>query len=67
VDAAPPAGDWIDVPLSANTWWEADAARSCREAGTLKAPFSGVHGWYFKNDSGQDIEIVLKAAGFFTE
>jgi hypothetical protein len=41
--------------------------KSSHEAGTLKAPFSGVHGWYFKNESGQDIEIVLKAAGFFTE
>ncbi len=132
---APPAGDWIDVPLSANTWWEADAAVPYREAefriplaageglehmltlqegalvvyewnaevsdpalltaefhghtervgeapgtvmfykmhmnnheaGTLKAPFTGVHGWYFKNESEQDIEIVLNAAGFFNE
>lgn len=134
--STPPATtDWIDVPLSPNTWWEADAAASYREAefriplaagaalehmlnlqegalmvyewnaqmadpalltaefhghtervgeapgtvmfykmhkhnheaGSLKAPFSGVHGWYFKNESGQDIEIVLNAAGFFTE
>jgi hypothetical protein len=134
--SAPPAGtDWIDVPLSPNTWWGADAPTPYREAeyriplaagealehmltlqqgafvsyswdvamdqpglltaefhghteragtepgtvmfykihqdgresGTLRAPFSGVHGWYFNNESNQDIEIVLRAAGFFTD
>jgi hypothetical protein len=131
----PAATDWIDVPLSANTWWEAPTGmpyreaeyriplaagealehmltlqegamvvytwssniaapgrltaefhghtervgeapgtvmfykmhQSDREAGTLKAPFSGVHGWYFKNESDAAIEVVLKAAGFFTD
>lgn len=131
----PASSDWIDVPLSPNTWWEADAATPYREAeyriplaagealehmltlqqgafvsyswdvamdqpglltaefhghteragtepgtvmfykihqdgresGTLRAPFSGVHGWYFNNESNQDIEIVLRAAGFFTD
>lgn len=37
------------------------------DAGSLKAPFTGTHGWYFNNQSGQDIEIVLKAAGFFAD
>ncbi len=132
---APPAGDWIEVPLRDNTWWQAAAAtpyreaayriplaagealehkltlqegamlvydwqvdmdepalltaefhghtervgeapgtvmfykihQDGREAGTLKAPFTGIHGWYFRNDSAQDIEIVLNAAGFFTD
>lgn len=41
--------------------------QSDREAGTLRAPFSGVHGWYFNNESSEDIEIVLRAAGFFTD
>ncbi|HHX82428.1 MAG TPA: hypothetical protein GX696_05540, partial [Pseudomonadaceae bacterium] len=37
------------------------------EAGTLQAPFTGIHGWYFNNTSAEDIEIQLSVAGFFTD
>lgn len=131
----PASSDWIEVPLSPNTWWEASAAtpwreaefriplaagqalehmltlqegamvtyhwqvemadpslltaefhghtertdeapgtvmfykmhQSNREAGTLRAPFTGVHGWYFNNESDEDIEIIVRAAGFFSD
>ncbi|MEX1032484.1 MAG: hypothetical protein WDZ30_03925 [Cellvibrionaceae bacterium] len=37
------------------------------EQGALVAPFDGIHGWYLKNDSDQDITIKLRVAGFFKE
>lgn len=129
----PVSSDWIDVPLSDNTWWEAAVPyqeaefsiplaageglehmlnmqeggvvvyswtaamadgslltaefhghtvreteapgtvmfykmrQNDAESGSLKAPFTGVHGWYFKNESEQDIEVKLAVAGFFQE
>ena len=37
------------------------------ESGTLKAPFSGIHGWYLNNQSAEDIVVVLNVAGFYSE
>ncbi|MGQ9427106.1 hypothetical protein ACXYTJ_14880 [Gilvimarinus sp. F26214L] len=38
-----------------------------REQGALVAPFDGIHGWYLKNDSDQDIHIKLRVAGYHEE
>ncbi len=35
--------------------------------GTLIAPFTGVHGWYWKNTTEKPVKGVLKASGFYTE
>jgi hypothetical protein len=35
------------------------------EAGTLTAPFSGIHGWYLKNDGDRPIVVQLHVAGFY--
>ncbi len=35
------------------------------ERGALKAPFSGVQGWYMNNRSDQEIRVHLHVAGFF--
>jgi hypothetical protein len=35
-------------------------------SGTLTAPFSGIHGWYWENTSDQEVTVTLSAAGFFT-
>ena len=35
-------------------------------SGTLTAPFSGIHGWYWENSGDQDVTVTLTAAGFFT-
>jgi hypothetical protein len=35
--------------------------------GTLIAPFTGVHGWYWKNKTGAPVTVVLKASGFYTD
>lgn len=131
VEGPPP--EWIDVPLSQNTWWELPdawhageyaipvAAGSAlehkinmneadmivyswtvemadpsllgvefhghtervgaapgtvmfykihsdgKESGSLRAPFTGIHGWYLNNQSDEDIVVQLKVAGVFTE
>lgn len=36
-----------------------------KESGSLVAPFEGIHGWYFDNQSDEDITIQLRAAGFY--
>jgi hypothetical protein len=38
-----------------------------KESGSLKAPFTGIHGWYLNNESSQDIVVELKVAGFYNE
>lgn len=35
--------------------------------GTLIAPFSGVHGWYWKNKTAAPVTVVLRASGFYTD
>jgi len=35
-------------------------------AGTLTAPFSGIHGWYWQNPGHQAITLTLKTSGFYT-
>jgi hypothetical protein len=34
-------------------------------AGTLTAPFSGIHGWYWENPGATAVTITLSAAGFY--
>ncbi len=36
-----------------------------RESGALVAPFDGIHGWYLKNDSDDDIVVRLSVSGFY--
>ncbi len=35
--------------------------------GTLVAPFSGVHGWYWKNKTAGPVTVVLRASGFYSD
>jgi hypothetical protein len=35
--------------------------------GTYRAPYPGLHGWYWKNATKEMVTIVLNASGFFTE
>ena len=41
--------------------------RDAQEAasGTLTAPFSGIHGWYWENTGRTDVTVTLSAAGFY--
>ena len=34
-------------------------------SGTLNAPFSGIHGWFWENLSDQEITVTLTTAGFY--
>lgn len=34
-------------------------------SGTLTAPFSGIHGWYWENLGNQDITVTLTSSGFY--
>jgi hypothetical protein len=35
------------------------------ERGALVAPFSGIHGWYLRNDTDEPIVVRLKVSGFY--
>ena len=35
-------------------------------SGTLTAPFTGIHGWYWENPSDGDLTITLTTSGFYT-
>jgi hypothetical protein len=40
--------------------------RQASEAsGTLTAPFSGIHGWYWENAGDQEITVTLTSAGYY--
>ena len=34
-------------------------------SGTLTAPFSGIHGWFWENKTGGEVIVTLTASGFF--
>ena len=34
-------------------------------SGTLTAPFSGIHGWYWENPGNAEVTVTLSAAGFY--
>lgn len=34
---------------------------------SLIAPFTGVHGWYWKNNGTTPVTVLLQASGFYTE
>ncbi|MEO6237775.1 MAG: hypothetical protein ABIQ52_12310 [Vicinamibacterales bacterium] len=34
--------------------------------GTLTAPFTGIHGWFWENPGGEPVTIRLSSAGFYT-
>lgn len=36
-----------------------------REHGSLVAPFDGIHGWYYRNDSDVPVVVRITVAGFY--
>ena len=52
-------------PISASETFMRGTASSGQ--GTYRAPYPGLHGWYWKNAGKEDVKIVLNASGFFTE
>lgn len=39
--------------------------RTDSASGYMVAPFDGIHGWYFDNQSSRDIVITLNVSGFY--
>lgn len=48
----------------AQTYEKGTARRSA--SGTLRTPFSGIHGWFWENLTDQPVTVTLSAAGYFT-
>ena len=41
-------------------------AKTPEMSGTITVPFDGVHGWYWKNNTDQPIEVSLTTSGSYT-
>lgn len=41
-------------------------ATGASDNGVLTAPFDGVHGWYFQNQSARPVKVRLRLSGFYT-
>jgi hypothetical protein len=52
-------------PISASETFMRGVASSGQ--GTYRAPYAGLHGWYWKNTGKGEVRIVLNASGFFDE
>ena len=52
-------------PISASETFMRGTASSGQ--GTYRAPYAGLHGWYWKTTGDAPVTITLNAAGFFTE
>lgn len=39
--------------------------RASGRSGTLTAPFSGIHGWYWENTTGEEATVTLSSAGYY--
>jgi hypothetical protein len=51
-----------------DAWVRYEEQQSGRQgAGSLVAPFSGEHGWYWLNISEQPVEIVLNINGYYAD
>jgi hypothetical protein len=42
-----------------------EKATNATASGTLTAPFSGIHGWYWENPTDQPVTVTLSSAGFY--
>lgn len=47
------------------TVMEYKQATGLHSSGALVAPFEGVHGWYFQNQSDKPVTVHLKLSGFY--
>ena len=52
-------------PISASETYQRGQMSS--GSGEYRAPYPGLHGWYWHNTSKKDVKLVLNASGFWTE
>jgi hypothetical protein len=43
-----------------------EQARGAERRGTYRAPFTGIHGWFWENRGQADVTITLTTAGFYS-
>jgi hypothetical protein len=55
----------LGKPISASETFMRGKASSGQ--GFYRAPYAGLHGWYWKNTGKEPVKIVINAAGFFSE
>ena len=58
------AHPYNDLDGSEIRYREADGVSA--ESGAITAPYSGFHGWYWRNDGDQPVTVTLEVTGFFT-
>jgi hypothetical protein len=51
-------------PEASDSFEQNPAATAGR--GTYRAPYAGIHGWYWKNDTDKEVTIKLQTAGFYS-
>jgi hypothetical protein len=56
-------GDRDGAPANASESFDKEARRQA--SGTFTAPFSGIHGWFWENPSGETVTVSLASAGFY--
>ena len=42
-----------------------EKSQGTAQSGTLNAPFSGIHGWYWQNAGAQPVTVTLRSSGFY--
>lgn len=42
-----------------------EKSQAQQASGTLTAPFSGIHGWYWENVGDQEVTVTLTSAGYY--
>ncbi len=59
----PTEGSWPEDYFRSYETGETDQGKS----GSFVAPFTGRHGWYWRNDSDEPALIVLEASGYYSK
>jgi len=66
------ASDTVGFDFHAEPASNPDASESFEKGeatgkrGAYVAPYAGIHGWYWKNNTGHDVTIKLTSAGFYS-
>lgn len=59
--------DFHGAPADGGPEVSIDSAARVRDAGSLVAPFDGMHGWYWENPGWDPVTIRLTSAGFYAD
>jgi hypothetical protein len=65
--SAPVIHDFHGAPADGGPEVSVDKSTRARGAGSLAAPFAGMHGWYWENTGWAPVTIRLSSAGFYND